>query len=389
MDLLQEFLNKGGSGMEHKPDSRDRYIDESAFGATTELRKPTGLIEKIINSELEQSPIYQGSVPLCLSGTFTWLDNYDSIIKEDNHVILNPTDLYRNIKHYPGGTTKNDNGNSLKKRGVCLDDTKPHRGVVARGRKYAETYEVTKEMDDEAENFQIDGYYNCNAYSDMNTLKNIGPYAVGGYVGSSWNNNGVISIPRAGEKLFGHGFVSADWLGESNIGIVKKYTGLNLVVRDYGHRIIINWWNEDRLDIRVLHNGYNIIFATLLKNKLDTLIIKAKKSMIKFITRANNPDICLLNYDGKKCYIGPGISSLHTMFGKKAEQHLEVVSDDVWNSYLDGPNFDIRHSSLWNVAEFLVKNKQQNELGIALDILARAKNSEEDIQKLLEENKLI
>ena len=351
--LLYHFLEKESSGLVHKPDARDHELDQEILGASPLEIKPLGRLEKLLESDLVKSEniIYQGGILSCVPSTSAFLNMWNSLVYDGNLHCESWAYAYKLAKHFQSGTSMNNVLDIFKKKGCCLESTLPSRPLADAGEAQAQDKSVlTEAMDEEAKNFQIEGYLSLNDLRREALYRVLmeTPISVAANVGNTWSSKAGIVPPDPNSSTFGHNFALFDIVGESNISTLNDL-GIYLDKKHHGWWIIINWWEKDRVDVRVLSPQYHFFVAKILKDKRDTKFLTkapaSKDMLFKLIKAKNDPKVFLLNLDNKKCWVKPEMS-FEQLFGKDAWKLVEELEPEVVASYPVGPVIDTRDRGL-------------------------------------------
>jgi len=363
--LLHHFLKEGTSGLIHKPDVRDHVLDQEVLGAGTLEIKPLGRLEKLLASDLSkpENILYQGGTLSCVSNASAFLNMWISLVIDDNPHCESWAYLYKNVPHFQGGTSMNDNLNILKKKGCCLESTLPSRPLADTGEAQAQDKSVlTPAMDEEAKHFQIEGYLSLSDLRREALYRVLveTPISIAINVGNTYSSKAGIVPPDPNSATFGHNAALLDVVGESNIGLLNNL-GFYLDTKHLGWYILINWWNPTSLDFRIISPNYHIIAAKVLKDRRDTKLFRKETNQLnsndmKLIKTSDSPKIYLLDYSNRRHWFCNEDTYERFVSAEKDFSKVEFISDEVMKSYSIGENLNAYGMSLLEIIKFWAQN---------------------------------
>ena len=352
-DVYQNLLETKNSGLANKP-MISKKVDLDLLGAPGEITS-LGRIEELLKSPLV-SP-YQGSIPSCVHCTIKFLNDYNSYFNDKNPVDLSWLYTYAQVKHFASGTSVDESFDKVCEKGQPQDKTFPSRLAIEKGDAWAKTVSIPQNAHDEAINWQAKDHLKISgARQALYTSLIQTPLGVGANVGSNWNANGTI---YSFDQQFGHMFVIVDVLDAKNISIIREYTGFNLGDKDYGNWVSINWWKDDgKWDLRILDKNYPIFFGKILVDKTDTLFVERKEKKSMKLIKGPGQEIYLVNLNNKLLWLCNEDTYAAIVDDNKDFSQVEVVSQEVLDSYVKGPSLNIYGMNLLDIIKFWAKAKK-------------------------------
>ncbi len=231
--------------------SRKDIMAEKVFGSTSSDVKPLGRVEELLASPLAQFPLYQATIPSCVTCAATFLNMWYSW-KADNTVELSWPFIYALVKKYGTGTRPQDVADILRHVGQVRDGLMPQENYLSAGSEFYLSPEyVTEEMKQLAIEFQIGDYV---------FFQNTTPEALQSHL-------------EEGPIMIGIGINVFDWNTFKDIpkpDRVDLYHCVLLLDRDEEwNGKVLSWDKPDALDIRTIRRDYPIEFALQFKDLPD------------------------------------------------------------------------------------------------------------------------
>lgn len=245
----------GGLILERRS-KKDYDFDRIFWGAAPRTDpRPLGRVERVKDSYFKERPINQEDIPACVCCTFAAINQYFSLDEGVTNPFLSWPFLFGTVGSNPLGTRPREVADSLRNQGICgideytLEDFRNKRVPTVAEIASANRYKIR--------NFS---FLTDKTPPALFEAARLSPIAIGvGVDFIDWNypENGVIR-PEHSPKFY-HMVMLLDFTEE-------------------GHPIVMNWWKEKEIDIRVLSKDYPVKMAVSFEDIPDWIKPEAART---------------------------------------------------------------------------------------------------------------
>lgn len=229
----------GGLRLE-RPSFKD-FSYEKIFGSAPALPRSLGRLDEVKASPLVLRPKYQADIPSCVVCTVSWINEFFSWKKSNNDINLSWPYLFTKSDPTETGTKPRIVAQVARKEGMCEDQYFPQKNYISNRQPLGEKQLVA---DLNARKYQMKNFSYLNDLTSEGFFRacSIDPIAIGLYVDlDQWNTDNLLIKPTDKKDIL-HMVALIDFTHD-------------------GDYVIVNWWKEDKIDIRILDKSYPIITA--------------------------------------------------------------------------------------------------------------------------------